>query len=134
VAQDPKVPGRLLGDMSSPHGMLAGEWAEYGDFGTMAYVKHLSAGIRASPLAKMECHALDDFVRIVAAGRFEHVSPGGYDIAFDDGGYCSRERVVCPVCGVGAPVKEAHSHCGACGGVVACGGVDGPPGAAAYRQ
>jgi hypothetical protein len=97
VAQDPKVPGRLLGDMSAPHGMLAGEWAEYGDFGTMVYVKHLSAGIRASPLAKMECHALDDFVRIVSAGRYEHVSPGGYDIAFDDGGYCSRERVVCPV-------------------------------------
>ena len=95
VAQDPKMPGRKLSDGHMPFGSLPGEWSQYSDFGPMLAVKHFSAAIRGSPLAKMEFHAFDDFVRLVSAGRFEHVLPGGYEWAYDDGGFCTRERVVC---------------------------------------
>jgi len=77
-----------------PVDAFPGEWGIINELGNIMALMKGMALLKATDLAQLQLHSIDDLVRIVSK-TFEHISSLGDDHIFDDHGKVSREIRYC---------------------------------------
>lgn len=81
---------KQIANANRPVDTLPGDWGKINDFGVSFGLFGLTAVMRASHMATIEVHHLDDLVRMVS-GQYQHFAPYGEHQIYNDGGHITVE-------------------------------------------